>query len=93
MRVLSIASEVYPLIKTGGLADVAGALPAALAREGVEVRTLLPGYPAVTARLEAAETVHEYAYLLGGPARIVAARAGALNLFVLIAEDRCLISG
>ena len=47
MRVLSVASEVYPLVKTGGLADVAGALPPALARRGIEVRTLLPGYPAV----------------------------------------------
>ena len=34
MRVLSVASEVYPLIKTGGLADVAGALPPALAPAG-----------------------------------------------------------
>ena len=33
-QVLSVASEVYPLIKTGGLADVAGALPAALKAEG-----------------------------------------------------------
>jgi starch synthase len=43
VRVLSVASEVFPLIKTGGLADVVGALPAALAQEGVKVRTLLPG--------------------------------------------------
>ena len=49
MRVLSVASEAYPLVKTGGLADVAGALPPALARRGIEVRTLLPGYPAVMA--------------------------------------------
>ena len=42
LRVLSIASEAFPLIKTGGLADVAGALPLALPREGVEMRTLLP---------------------------------------------------
>ncbi len=47
MRVLSVASEIFPLVKTGGLADVAGALPGALAREGVAVRTLVPGYPAV----------------------------------------------
>ena len=40
LRVLSVASEVFPLIKTGGLADVVGALPGALAREGVEMRTL-----------------------------------------------------
>ncbi|SOH94006.1 starch synthase [Monaibacterium marinum] len=51
MKVLSVASEVYPLIKTGGLADVAGALPAALAAHGVEMRTLLPGYPKVMAAL------------------------------------------
>ena len=52
LRVLSIASEAFPLIKTGGLADVAGALPLALPREGVEMRTLLPGYPAVMAKLD-----------------------------------------
>ena len=51
MRILSVASEVYPLIKTGGLADVAGALPPALARRGIEVRTLLPGYPTVMEKL------------------------------------------
>ena len=47
MQVLSVASEVYPLVKTGGLADVAGALPLALKGHGVRVRTLMPGYPAV----------------------------------------------
>ena len=45
LQVLSVASEIYPLVKTGGLADVAGALPAALAPEGVAVRSLVPGYP------------------------------------------------
>ena len=48
---LSATSEIYPLIKTGGLADVTGALPAALAAEGVAVRTLVPGYPSVVAKL------------------------------------------
>ena len=55
MRVLSLASEAFPLVKTGGLADVAGALPLALPREGVEARTLLPGYPAVLVKLEGGE--------------------------------------
>ena len=45
LGVLSVASEMFPLIKTGGLADVIGALPGALAEEGVAVRTLIPGYP------------------------------------------------
>ena len=47
LKVLSLASEAVPLVKTGGLADVVGALPAALAAEGVEMTTMLPGYPAV----------------------------------------------
>ena len=47
LTVLFVASEVAPLIKTGGLADVAGALPAALMHAGVDVRVLLPGYKQV----------------------------------------------
>ena len=58
LRVLSVTSEIYPLVKTGGLADVAGALPAALAAQGVEVRSLVPGYPAVLAALQGAAPVH-----------------------------------
>ena len=57
MKILSAASEVFPLVKTGGLADVTGALPAALATHGVEMTTIVPGYPAVMAALgEAART-------------------------------------
>ncbi len=83
MKVLAAASELYPLVKTGGLADVMGALPAALARQGLEVRTLLPGYPAVLAALQAADPVHAYPALHGGAARILAGRAAGLDLFVL----------
>ena len=36
MRVLQVCAEIYPLLKTGGLADVAGALPAALQGARVE---------------------------------------------------------
>ena len=50
--VLSVVSEIFPLIKTGGLADVAGALPGALAAEDVAVRSLVPGYPPVLAALD-----------------------------------------
>ena len=44
MRVLFVASECYPLIKTGGLADVAGALPLALASLDCDVRVLMPAW-------------------------------------------------
>ncbi len=54
IRVLFAASEVQPLVKTGGLADVAGALPSALRRAGVDARLLLPAYPGVIAQISAA---------------------------------------
>lgn len=82
MRVLSVASEVFPLVKTGGLADVAGALPAALAPLGVEMRTLVPGYPAVLKALEGGEA-SGLGEIQGGPARLIAGRAAGLDLLVL----------
>jgi starch synthase len=83
MRVLSVASEIFPLIKTGGLADVAGALPGALGRRGVSVRSLVPGYPKVLGAFESAEPVHAFADLFGGPARLLAGSAAGLDLLVL----------
>jgi len=62
---------------------VVGALPAALASEGVAVRTLLPGYPGVIDRAGPAEPVAEIADLFGGPARVLAAGAAGLDLLVL----------
>lgn len=50
-RVLFTTSELYPLVKTGGLADVSGSLPAALKTAGVDVRILLPGYPAAMSQV------------------------------------------
>ena len=47
MRVLFVTSEVAPIIKTGGLADVSAALPSALHAMGTDIRVLLPGYPQV----------------------------------------------
>ena len=47
MRVLHAAAEVFPLVKTGGLDDVLGALPQALIGQGTDVRLLLPGLPAI----------------------------------------------
>ena len=83
LNVLSVASEIFPIIKTGGLADVAGALPSALAVEGVTVITLVPGYPAVLKALESSEVVHHYPGFFGGTARLLSGRAGNLDLFVI----------
>jgi starch synthase len=83
LNVLSIASEMAPLIKTGGLADVAGALPAALAPRGVHMTTLLPGYPAVLKAIGKAKAVHAWDDLLGAPARLLAGKGGNHPLLVL----------
>ena len=83
LRVLSVASEAFPLVKTGGLADVVGALPAALAPEGIAVRTLVPGYPGVVDALRDAETVRTFAHLHGGPARLLASKADGIDLLVV----------
>ncbi len=82
-KVLSIASEIFPLVKTGGLADVAGALPGALKPLGVEMRTLVPAYPTIKDKLEKAAVALDYDDLFGGPARVLAGRASGLDLFGL----------
>jgi starch synthase len=83
LSVLSVASEVFPLIKTGGLADVAGALPGALAPLGVAVTTMLPGYPQVVDRLSGKKIVHRWPDLFGGAATLATAEAAGVSLLVL----------
>jgi starch synthase len=83
VRVLAVASEVYPIIKTGGLADVAGALPIALRAHDVEMRTLMPGYPDVMRRLSAAQEIRRWPDYFGGPGRLLAGSHDGLDLFVL----------
>ena len=47
MKILVASSEVFPLAKTGGLADVAGALPKALKKLGADVRVIMPKYKGI----------------------------------------------
>ena len=51
MNILFATSEAVPLAKTGGLADVAGALPKALNKRGVDTRVVLPKYEEIPAAL------------------------------------------
>ncbi|CAN7229849.1 glycogen synthase GlgA [Pararhizobium sp. LjRoot235] len=87
MEVLSVASEVFPLIKTGGLADVAGALPAALKPHGVRMRTLMPGYPIVMHKLKKPQKVGGFDNLFGHPASILAVDHEGLDLLILDAPE------
>ncbi|MDD2844281.1 MAG: glycogen synthase GlgA [Rhodoferax sp.] len=59
MNVLQVSAEIFPLLKTGGLADIAGALPAALNAAGCEVRVLLPGFAPILADLQSVEVLAE----------------------------------
>ena len=83
LKVLSVASEIFPLVKTGGLADVVGALPGALKPHGVDMRCLVPGYPKVLSALKDQEIVLELPAMFGGATRILAGKASGLDLFVL----------
>jgi len=59
-KLLYVASEAYPLVKTGGLADVAGSLPEVLRQKGMDVRLLVPAYADLLDKLDTPlEAVHE----------------------------------
>jgi starch synthase len=63
-RVLLVTSEVIPLVKTGGLADVIGALSVSLEEHSVDITVLLPGYPAA---MQAVSDLHKIAHLAALP--------------------------
>ncbi|KXW58928.1 glycogen synthase GlgA [Ferrovum myxofaciens] len=73
MNILFLTSEIDPLIKTGGLADVSRSLPLALHALGHELRILLPNYPGVLAQLPDSHCILEdFPYgLLPAPARLL----------------------
>jgi len=82
-QILFVVSECAPLIKTGGLADVAGALPIALKAHGDDVRCLLPGYRAVMGKLGKTKKVTKFDDLFGGPATLRRGTLAGLDLLVI----------
>src|SRR6478736_923224 len=83
ISVLAVASEMHPFVKTGGLADVVGALPAALATHDVAVTTLLPGYPAVLKALSKPRKVATIEDCFGGVGTLRRAKSAGIDLLVL----------
>ncbi len=74
MRLLQVSAELFPLLKTGGLADIAGALPVALAAAGEDIRVLLPGFPAILAGVTDLALVAEFSAPWGTRARLLHGR-------------------
>lgn len=72
MKVLFATSEAHPLIKTGGLADVSGGLPAGLAEHKCKVTLVLPAYQSVLEKITRVQVVSQFT--LGGAGRELKAR-------------------
>lgn len=80
MRILHVCSELYPILKTGGLADVVAALPAALALCGCDSRLLVPGFPAFMAKISEKKLITTLAPKFG---------ASLIRVFVgLVSENK-----
>lgn len=87
LTVLFATSEIRPLIKTGGLADISASLPAALRRLGADVRVLVPGYPAVMAGAENIQSLYWFGEFFGfGEVHLLSATLPGTDVPLLIIE-------
>jgi starch synthase len=87
LRVLFVSSEIFPLAKTGGLADVSAGLPMALAALGIEMQLLMPGYPrAIEAATAKSVALAIDDFMDAGPLRLVSARMPDTGLPVWLVD-------
>lgn len=88
LRPISVASECVPFAKTGGLADVVGALATAPGAHDVEVRVLLPPYRSIAHLADGAEVVLDAGSKFGGPVRVLVKQEAGRRP----SSDRCAAS-
>lgn len=87
MKVLHVCSELFPLLKTGGLADVSGALPIALTPLGCNSRVLVPGFPAFLQKTGDKKLIAELAPKFGAHAiRIYLTQVPNLDITLYIID-------
>ena len=88
LRVLHVAAEIFPLVKTGGLADVTAALPQALSKTGCEVQLLLPGLPSILESLGAPRKLAEFGPTFGaGSVRLLRGMLPNLDAEVVVIDS------
>lgn len=88
MRILHVCSELYPILKTGGLADVAGALPLALESLGSENRVLVPGFPAFMEGINEKEIIADLTDEFGGlNVKVLMGKLPGTNITAYIIES------
>ena len=85
MKVLFVASECAPFVKTGGLADVVSALPKALKETGASVRVMIPAYPALASLVASGRELLREDDVFLGDLRVTAASAEGLELLLVTA--------
>ncbi len=83
MKLLYVASECAPFVKTGGLADVIGAVPKSLAGIGADVRVMLPAYSALAPLVKIGKSLKTYKDLFGGKARLISVKSEGMDLLLL----------
>jgi len=84
-NILYISSEAFPLIKTGGLGDVAGSLPAALLKHSQDVRLLLPAYRDVLKQITKKNIIATHSYY-NLPLNIIETRLPGSNVIVWLVD-------
>jgi starch synthase len=86
MNILQVSAEIFPLLKTGGLADIAGALPAALKAQGCDVRVVLPGFASILTDLETPTVLAQINAPWGDLVVVRYGRLGTLNVFAYVID-------
>ncbi|HEY2971349.1 MAG TPA: glycogen synthase [Pyrinomonadaceae bacterium] len=90
MRIAILSSEVVPFAKTGGLADVAGALPKALVKQGVDARVILPFYQQIDRSLVNADFIENVPVEWRGqirPTRVYQSDAAGFPAYLIDAPE------